>query len=262
MSSKPTIVFVPGAFHTPKHFIPITELLQKSSYPSVTVSLPSIGAQAATATLTDDIQAIRSVLEKLIEEEGKDVVVAAHSYGGVPACQTVTGLEKSERANGGKKGGVIHVLFIAALLVEEGKALADALGGGLPPWAEAEGTVLRPVNISAIFYSDLSAQDADHWTSLLLPQSAIPSTMPSPAQHGISVTLDAVPYKHHRHASKPAKMTKHVKDAFKHRRGVIAERSEEGEEDFGFDAEVGVPTYMVGGRKQLVKRQANDEFKS
>lgn len=144
MSSKPTIVFVPGAFHTPNHFTPLTELLQKSSFPSVTVSLPSIGAQAATATLTDDIQAIRSVLEKLIEEEGKDIVVAAHSYGGVPACQTVSGLEKSKRSNGGKKGGIVHVLFIAALLVEEGKALVDALGGGLPPWAEAEVSLTCP----------------------------------------------------------------------------------------------------------------------
>lgn len=86
----------------------------------------------------------------------------------------------------------------------------------------------------------------------------------SPAQHGISVTLDAIPDEYHRHASKPAKMTKHVKDAFKHRRGVISERSEEGEEDVRFDAEVGVlvPTCMVGGRKLLVKRQANDEFES
>lgn len=65
-------------------------------------------------------------------------MLAAHSYGGVPACQTVSGLEKSKRANESKKGGVIHVLFITALLVEEGKALVDALGGGLPPWAEAE----------------------------------------------------------------------------------------------------------------------------
>lgn len=141
-TSKPTVVFVPGAFHTPNHFTPLTELLQASSYPSLTVSLPSIGAQAATGTLTDDIQAVRAVLERLIEQEGKDVVLAAHSYGGVPACQTVNGLEKSKRANGGKKGGVIHVLFIAALLVEEGKALVDALGGGLPPWAEAEVTCL------------------------------------------------------------------------------------------------------------------------
>ncbi len=94
------------------------------------------------------MQAIRSVLEKLIEEEGKDVVLAAHSYGGVPACQTVKDLEKSKRANGEKRGGVIHVLFIAALLVEEGQALVDALGGGLPPWAEAEVSLTSFITLS------------------------------------------------------------------------------------------------------------------
>ena len=149
-SSKPTIVFVPGAFHTPSHFAPVIELLQKSSYPSLAVSLPSIGAQAATGTLTDDTQAIRSVLEKLIEEEGKDVIMAAHSYGGVPACQSVGGLEKSKRADKGEKGGISHVLFIAALLVEEGKALVDALGGGLPPWAEAEVSLTLPLLLKPI----------------------------------------------------------------------------------------------------------------
>ena len=153
-SSKPTLVFVPGAFHTPSHFAPLIELLQKSSYPSLAVSLPSIGAQAATGTLADDTQAIRSVLESLIEEEGKDVIIAAHSYGGVPACQSVSGLEKSKRADKREKGGIIHVLFIAALLVEEGKALVDALGGSLPPWAEAEVSPELPLSLNptALFY--------------------------------------------------------------------------------------------------------------
>lgn len=78
----------------------------------------------------------------------------------------------------------------------------DALGGGLPPWTEAEvstiqfcyqvvivlchiepalggtnaenvtieqGTILRPVNTSPIFYNDLSPEQAEHYTSLLLP---------------------------------------------------------------------------------------------
>lgn len=136
--SKPTIVFVPGAFHTPDHFRPMSDLLRQSSYPSVTLSLPSIGELAATFAPGDDIRAIRSELEKLVENEGKDVVMAMHSYGGVPGSQTVTGLEKSVRTKEGKKGGVIHILFIAALVLENGQSLVEALGGGLPPWAVAD----------------------------------------------------------------------------------------------------------------------------
>ena len=63
-------------------------------------------------------------------------MLAAHSYGGVPGCQTVSGLERSKRKAEGKTGGVVHILFIAALLVEQNQKMADALEGGkAPPWA-------------------------------------------------------------------------------------------------------------------------------
>ena len=134
-SRKPTIVFVPGAFHTPEHFRPMSTLLEASSYQTITVALPSIGARASSASYRDDVHAIRSTLQELVEDEGKDVLLAVHSYGAVPGCQTVGGLEKNARMKEGKKGGVVHVLFMVALLVEQGQRLRDVLEGGLPAWA-------------------------------------------------------------------------------------------------------------------------------
>ena len=132
---KPTIVFVPGAFHTSAHFEPISALLNQASFPTTTVEIPTT-ARAKTASYRDDVYAIRSLLERLVEEDGKEVLLALHSYGGVPGCQTVSGLERSKRKAEGKPGGVIHVLFIAALLVEQGQGMAAALEGGkAPPWA-------------------------------------------------------------------------------------------------------------------------------
>ena len=134
-ASKPTIVFVPGAFHTSVHFEPMSALLNEASFPTTTVDLPTT-ARARTASYKDDVYAVRSVLETLVKEGGKEVVVALHSYGGVPGCQTISGLERSRRKAEGRPGGVIHVLFIAALLVEQGQKLADALQGGKrPEWA-------------------------------------------------------------------------------------------------------------------------------
>lgn len=76
------------------------------------------------------------MLEKLVEGDGKEVTLALHSYGGVPGCQTVSGLERSKRKLEGKPGGIVHVLFIAALLVEQGHGMAAALEGGkAPSWA-------------------------------------------------------------------------------------------------------------------------------
>ena len=128
---RPTVVFVPGAFH----FTPISDLLRKSSVPTTTVDLPTT-ARATTATYGDDVYAVRSVLESEILKNGHKVLPAAHSYGGVPACQAVSGLESKKQEAEGKPGGVIHVLFVMALLVERNQRMAEALEGGkAPSWA-------------------------------------------------------------------------------------------------------------------------------
>ena len=132
--SKPTIVFVPGAYHTAAHFQPLSLLLERAYFPTLTVSVPSIGELAATATYRDDVRTIRATLERLVEDEGKDVMLAPHSLGAVSGCQTVTGLEKSKRLKEGKSGGIIHVLFITALLIGQGQKLRDCLEDGLPSW--------------------------------------------------------------------------------------------------------------------------------
>lgn len=173
--SKPTIVFVPGAYHSSAHFQPLSILLERASFPTLTISVPSIGDRAATASYRDDVRAIRATLDKLVEDAGKDVMLALHSLGGVSGCQTVTGLEKSKRLKEGKRGGIVHVLFITALVIGQGQKLRDCLEGGLPSWNSFDGEVLRPVNTSSVFYSQLSANDAEYWSSLLLPQSAVPS---------------------------------------------------------------------------------------
>ena len=59
----------------------------------------------------------------------KDIMLVPHSYGGIPGCQAVSGLEKRKREAEEKPGGVVHVLFIVALLVEQGGEIVTALEG-------------------------------------------------------------------------------------------------------------------------------------
>ena len=134
---KPEIVFVPGAFHTEAHFQPISKALQQLSYPTRTLALPSIGPKAGIATLDDDIKAIRSTLLRLVEDD-KEILLIPHAYGAVPACQAVAGLERSQRIEEEKKGGVVQIIFMAGVVPEEGQSLAESLGGGLPPYAKAD----------------------------------------------------------------------------------------------------------------------------
>ena len=81
--SKPTAMFVHGTFYTLDHLKPLGDLRQ-SSYPSMTLSLPSIGDNAATFSPGDDIRAVRTELDRSIENWDKDVVLTMHSYEGVP----------------------------------------------------------------------------------------------------------------------------------------------------------------------------------
>ena len=135
---QPTVVFVPGAFHVPAHYEPVIAHLEKLSFPSIVISLPTIGIHATTAGLSDDIQAVRSTLERLIDVENRDVILVPHSYGGNPGCQAVQGLERSKRVKEGNTGGVVHCLFISAFMIPEGETVVGTLGGGLPPWTEVD----------------------------------------------------------------------------------------------------------------------------
>lgn len=67
-------------------------------------------------------------------EVGKDIVLVMHSYGGPPGSVAARGQSKTERKSRGLKGGVIGLVFIAALLAPEGASLRDMVGGKFHPW--------------------------------------------------------------------------------------------------------------------------------
>jgi len=79
------------------------------------------------------------VLTRLIEGEGKEVIVILHSYGGIVGTQAV--LEAfSKKARGAKNlsGGVIRLFYVAAFLLPMGASLEMAVGGELPPFIKVE----------------------------------------------------------------------------------------------------------------------------
>jgi hypothetical protein len=85
--------------------------------------------------MMDDAKCITDELARLVETEGKDVAVVAHSYGGIVATEGVQGrFNKATRAQAGQKGGVFSIIYIAAFLVPVGSSLCDPLGGTIPPF--------------------------------------------------------------------------------------------------------------------------------
>ncbi|KAL1612799.1 hypothetical protein SLS60_001028 [Paraconiothyrium brasiliense] len=171
MPTKPTILFVPGAWHVPESYDLVAEQLQAAGYPTIYVSLPSVSLTPID-TFEPDVDAIRAKLEPLVEA-GSDVVVVAHSYGSMPTNEAIKGLTRADRAAAGQKGGVAHYVFCSAFITPVGVSLMDALQGKDLPWfiVSPDKKVVHPDNPRDIFYADLDDATATRWVERLLPFS-------------------------------------------------------------------------------------------
>ena len=134
--SKPTIVLVPGAWHKPSHYQPLLDWLESHGYPTASKQLPSVGAtEPENKDVACDTAFVRDEVLVPQLEQGKDVVLLMHSYGGCPGGAAATGLSKTERLANGQKGGVIGLVYMCAFVAGEGDSLISKLPGQtLPDW--------------------------------------------------------------------------------------------------------------------------------
>nr|POF15620.1 hypothetical protein CFP56_48814 [Quercus suber] len=161
--AKPTIVFVPGAWHGPEIYDATMANLSSHGYLSVGLPLPSVGAHPPHTSFDGDVGAIRDCLTRLVEIEEKEV-----SSG----FQAPVGLAKSQRA--GRKGGVVRLVFIMSFAMPEGFQ-PTAYGVPYPDWMRVDldkGVVtVLPEDARAIFYNDMSSAEGDRWAAEIRPQS-------------------------------------------------------------------------------------------
>jgi hypothetical protein len=122
--SKPSLVFVPGSFALPEFYDNIFDPLKGQGYDIHALHMPSVGLKEGPRpegphTMADDAAYIAKIVEKLADE-GKDVVVVGHSYGGVPVTESVRGLDKPTRQRQGKKGGIVRLGYKTCLVPDVG----------------------------------------------------------------------------------------------------------------------------------------------
>ena len=147
-TTKPSILLVPGSFGLPEFYEPVFELVRAKGYDIQGLHKPSVGPSAGQPrpgpppTMYDDAAHIANAAEKLADE-GKDVIVVAHSYGGVPASQSTKGLSKGERRQAGKPGGIVNLAYLTCLVPALGQSAKDVLAT-VPP----EQTVELKVRVS------------------------------------------------------------------------------------------------------------------
>lgn len=131
--NSPTIFFIPGAWHHPWIFDDVRNVLSTRGYETDSATLVTVGSKNASAGVIDDAVEVRSALLKLVEA-GKEVILVAHSYGGLVASNSVQGLSADQRSANGKPGGIIMLVFLCAFAVPVGTSLLMAHGDVYPDW--------------------------------------------------------------------------------------------------------------------------------
>ena len=113
-------------WHGPEAFKATGDLLEAQGYENGYVHLASVGPEKALADPYADVQVIRKVIEQETDK-GNDVIVATHSYGGVPGCNACEGYLKKDTDG---KPGVLGMIFIC--VSEPAQSKCSKLRGMIP----------------------------------------------------------------------------------------------------------------------------------
>ncbi len=128
-SSLPHILVAHGSWHTAETYDLFKTALEKRGYEVTIPSLPTTRPAGVDKVLSDDCHLFRHELQQLIDQ-GREVVVVMHSYGGMVGAGSVRGLEKKLDS----RGGIVALVFMTCFIPGPTGGLADGVGGHLPPW--------------------------------------------------------------------------------------------------------------------------------
>lgn len=127
---QPVILLSPGAFGMPDVYDPLVEKLRARGVDIRALHLPSVGVgrQQSRPGEAPYMAADAAFIAKEAEKEadaGRNVVLLAHSYSGVPVSQSPRGVTLKERLAQGKKGGIVGLAYMTSLVPALGESAGD-----------------------------------------------------------------------------------------------------------------------------------------
>lgn len=135
MTSRPVLVIVPGSFAPVSLYTDYVELLKQNGFDVRVIDTPSVGRRdpKPAATMSDDAKEIDRVVTGIFDE-GKDVVLMPHSYGGVPTTQSMQTLSRKNRQG----RAVEKIVYLTAVILPLNTDNISLGGGKLPDWIQTD----------------------------------------------------------------------------------------------------------------------------
>ncbi|KAL4880550.1 alpha/beta-hydrolase [Aspergillus karnatakaensis] len=161
MPKLPTLLLIHGAWHTPSHYSTLITALQNKGFTVHAPHLPTCNPEFhGKATLSDDINLVRSLAISLIER-GEKIILIMHSYGGVVGTEAVSGLALPYSGSRTGSGGIVHLLYLAAYILPPKTSVWDIVqqSGFDTLWdqyihTEKSTNTIFPVDPAMMFFSN------------------------------------------------------------------------------------------------------------
>ncbi|KAI6085212.1 Alpha/beta hydrolase fold-1 [Hypoxylon rubiginosum] len=177
-----SMLIVPGASALPEFYSPAIDIVAARGFEIKALHIPSVGIpgprEGPPPTMYDDAKFVATHVKDLADA-GNDVILITHSYGGVPATQSVQGLSKKEREAQGLKGGIIGIAYITSLVPNIGEPAASVQAplpqeDKVPTAMDDRGWFFYPdiPRVAAISFSDMPQEEGEHWARKLAYHSA------------------------------------------------------------------------------------------
>jgi pimeloyl-ACP methyl ester carboxylesterase len=168
-----SLIFLHGAWHSPECWSKVIPAFKQQGYRCFAPQLDFCGTEQPVDSLESTIHQIQT----LIAEEtslGNDVILINHSFGGFAGCTSVKGFTQKDPSRlTPKSGKVIGIIQLCAFMPQSGLSVYDVIDtekvfhrSGPDGW---EIIIQDP---EALFYNDLSPEDARYWKGRLLKHSS------------------------------------------------------------------------------------------
>ncbi|GIZ42452.1 hypothetical protein CKM354_000572200 [Cercospora kikuchii] len=161
-------VLIHGAYHRAWHLHLLATRLKDAGFRVSTVDLPSVNPNIEEVlhegALRADVEAAKVVLEQAAAESDT-IVPVCHSYGGVVGGEAAA--ELSEKA----KTKVQRIVYLCAIVLQQGNSLTTRTNGQVASWARHEGHAVVVPDPVSCFYQDVDPQLAQEAAKHVHPHS-------------------------------------------------------------------------------------------